>query len=321
MSHMTAVRLAKISDVSLDREIGEAHGTATSASRALKPEWLEPSDAYGWSATVRNVAPLLLLLALAPWLANLNALVPWLLSPVIGLFLYRITVVMHDCTHHTLFVSRAVNVRVGLVLGALSGVDFHRFRVQHWRHHRSYGRAGDPQGFHYLDLARMTSGGLIRHLAKPLLGLRFRNVIDESLLSPGNLWRSLRTGEIAVVALVQLIVLAIVTDLGRYPWLAALPFLSGITFGLFFSQLRGIAEHGEIGGSGGCTVRSHQPSWLDGVLLYDVNFNCHAEHHAHPQVPSCHLPALRRAIGASDAPRSMFGTLCDIYEERKAPDA
>lgn len=315
---MTIERLARISEVSLNREIREVHVTSEDPDLALKREWLEPSNAYGWSATARNVAPLFALLTLAPVLAGINALAPWLLGPVIGLFLYRITVVMHDCTHHTLFVSRKVNARVGLVLGALSGVDFHRFCVQHWRHHRLYGRAGDPQGFQYLDLARMTSGGLLRHLAKPLLGLKLRDVIDESLLAPSNLARSFRTGEVVVVALVQLVVLAIVTGFGRYPMLAVLPFLSGITFGLFYSQLRGIAEHGVMGGSGGRTVRSHQPSWLDRVLLYDVNFNCHAEHHVHPQVPSCHLTALRQAIGAAEAPRSMFGTLRDIYEERKA---
>jgi fatty acid desaturase len=162
---------------------------------------------------------------------------------------------------------------------------------------------------------------LLRHLAKPLFGLKLRNVIDESLLAPRNLARSVRTGEILVVALVQISVLAIVTGFGRYPLLAVLPFVSGVTFGLFFSQLRGIAEHGQIGGSGRSIVRSHQPNWLDRVLLYDVNFNCHAEHHAHPQIPRCHLPALRHAKGAPGAPRSMFGTLRGIYEERKASRA
>lgn len=167
----------------------------------------------------------------------------------------------------------------------------------------------------------MTARGVLRHLAKPLLGLKLRNVLDESLLAPGNLARSVRTGEIVVVVFVQVAVLAIVTGLGRYPLLALLPFVSGVTFGLFFSQLRGIAEHGQIGGSREHTVRSHQPNWLDRVLLYDVNFHCHAEHHANPQVPSCHLPALRRATAAPEAPKSMFGTLRDIYEERKASRA
>jgi fatty acid desaturase len=317
---MTFQRRALISNISQDREIREAREIPKQAGHdfALKPEWLEPSDSYGWRATARNVAPLFALLGIAPVLARVNAFAPWLLTPVIGLFLYRITVVMHDCTHHTLFVSRTTNVRVGLLLGALSGVDFHRFCVQHWRHHRLYGRAGDPQGFHYLDLAKMTAGGLLRHLVKPLFGLKLRNVIDESLLAPGNLARSVRTGEIVIVALVQIVVLSIVTGLGRYPILAILPMVSGATFGLFFSQLRGIAEHGQLDAGVEPIVRSHQPSRLDRVLLYDVEFNYHAEHHAHPQVPSCHLPSLHRASGAPATPKSMFATLHDIYEARKA---
>ena len=312
-----------ISDISQDLELREPREITKHVSHdlVLKPEWLEPSDSYGWRAIARNVMPLLALLGMAPVLARVNAFAPWLLTPAIGLFLYRITVVMHDCTHHTLFVSRTINARVGVLLGALSGVDFHRFCVQHWRHHRLYGRAGDPQGFHYLDLARMTSGGLLRHLVKPLFGLRLRNLINESLLAPGNLARSVRTGEIVVVALVQIIVLAIVTGLGRYPILAVLPLVSGATFGLFFSQLRGIAEHGQLDAGVEPIVRSHRSSWLDRVLLYDVNFNYHAEHHAHPQVPSCHLPSLQRATRVPATPKSMFATLHDIYEVRKAPRA
>lgn len=307
---MPSARFAVISNVSQHRERLER-------SEQIKPEWLRPSDRYGWSAVARNVMPLLVLLAFAPAFASAHALAPWLLAPAIGLFLYKVTVVMHDCTHHTLFVSRAMNARVGLLLGALSGVDFQRFCAQHWRHHRSYGRAGDPQGFQYNELDRMTSGGLLRHLVKPLLGLKLRDVFAESLLAPSNLARSLRTGEIVIVALVQIVVLAIVTGFGRHPTLAVLPFVSGVTFGLFFSQLRGIAEHGQLAADGKYTVRSHQPNRLDRWFFYDVNFHCHAEHHANPQVPSCHLPALRLAVGAPAAPKSMFGTLRDIYEERK----
>lgn len=149
-------------------------------------------------------------------------------------------------------------------------------------------------------------------------------MIDESLLAPGNLARSVRTGEIVIVALVQIVVLAIVTGLGRFrpiPNPGHPAVCVGATFGLFFSQLRGIAEHGQLDAGGGPIVRSHQPSWLDRVLLYDVNINCHAEHHAHPQVPSCHLPSLHRATGVPATPKSMFATLHDIYEVRKASRA
>jgi fatty acid desaturase len=252
---------------------------------------------------------LLVLLWLAPQLARWNSLAPWLLAPVIGLFLYRITVVMHDCTHHTLFGSRRLNQTMGVLLGGFTGVDFNSFCRQHWRHHRSYGRPGDPQGFQYLELRNMTRRQLRWHIVKPLLGLTLPRVFVESIAAPRNIARLLRTGEIMMVALAQLALLALVTGFGRYPWLAALPYLSGATFALFFSQLRGIAEHGATAPGDSYLVRSHPARWLDRVLLYDINFNYHAEHHALPHIPSCHLPALQRAMGTASAPASMFETL------------
>ena len=284
----------------------------------MNPEWLEPSDGYGWRAVLRNVLPLFALLWLAQFLAGKNAFAPWVLAPVVGLFLYRITVVMHDCTHDTLFERRRLNRVIGSVLGAISGVDFNSFCRQHWRHHQSYGQHGDPQGFQYLELRRMTSTELRWHLARPLLGFGLRDVLAESILAPRNLAKLLRSGELAIVALVQFVILTLVTRAGAYPVLAALPFLSGVTFGLFFSQLRGIAEHGASGDSDTRLVRSHEPRRVDRIFLYDVNFNYHAEHHAHPQIPSCHLPAFHRSQCVPHSPGSMFGTLRTIYRGSNA---
>jgi fatty acid desaturase len=280
----------------------------------LKQEWSEPSDLYGWSAVLRNTVALGGLLWAAPVLADWSPYLPWVLIPVIGLVVYRLTVVMHDCTHYTLFKTRRVNKVVGSVLGATTGVDFRSFSEQHWKHHKSYGESGDPQGFHYADLRSMTARQFRWHLVKPLLGLNLRSTFPESVVAPRNLARLVRTGEIVVLALMQLVILAMVTGLGRHPLLAALPFVSTATFGLFFSQLRGIAEHGVVDPSASTrNVRSHAPSWLDRVLLYDVNFNFHREHHERPEIPSCHLPAVHREAGTPSASGSMFGTLRAMY--------
>ena len=280
----------------------------------LKREWLEPSNQYGWSAVLRNALPLLALYWVAPILADGNVLAPWLLAPAIGLLVYRLTVVMHDCTHYTLFVGRRLNKALGSLLGAISGVDFQSFSEQHWRHHRSYGEALDPQRFHYVDLKRMSRAEFRRHLLKPLLGLNLRYTFAESVLAPRNLARLAKTGGLALLVLVQLGFLVLVTGAGRHPLLAALPFLSTATFGLFFSQLRGIAEHGvadELAEPR--SVRSHAPNRLDRALLYDVHFNYHREHHEHPQIPSRHLPALQRESSVPYASGSMFRTLRALY--------
>ena len=261
----------------------------------------EPSERYAWAAVARNVAPFLLLIALAPLVHPWS----WLLAPVIGLFIYRITIVMHDCVHRSLFTSARLNERVGRTLGALTGIDFHSFTRQHLLHHRNYGEPGDPQGFHYLGIGNMSTARFGWHLLRPLIGWNLRYTIGESVLAPRNFLRSFQTGEVLLLGLVQLMLLAIVTGGGRYPWLALLPAVSGATFGLFFSQLRGIAEHGTRERTREAAfVRSHAPHWFDRLFLYDLNFNCHREHHLNAAAPSCRL-----APGGPDLGSSMLATL------------
>jgi acyl-lipid omega-6 desaturase (Delta-12 desaturase) len=108
---------------------------------------LQPSDRYGAYAVIRNVLPLFLLLVLAPVLAARSIAAAWSLAPLVGLFLYRITIVMHDCVHRTLFRSPRVNDWVGVLLGAVTGIDLRRFRTLHGKHHRLYGRSEDPRDF------------------------------------------------------------------------------------------------------------------------------------------------------------------------------
>src|SRR5262249_38303408 len=207
----------------------------------------ESADRYGWRAVLRNVAPLILLFAAAPTLARCAPFAPWLLAPVIGLFVYRTTIVMHDCIHRSLFKSAQLNELVGTLLGGVTGIDFASFRRQHLLHHRRYGRPGDPQGFHYLGLKTKSRPGFAWHVLRPLLGANLPYALAESLLRPRNIAAAARSGNLAALASIQLALLGIVTGGGAHPCLALLPFASAATFGLFFSQLRGIAEHGSDG--------------------------------------------------------------------------
>jgi fatty acid desaturase len=277
-----------------------------------------PPDRYGWAAVLRNALPYFALLAIAPFLQARSAWLPWSLAPLVGLFAYRMTIVMHDCTHRTLFANPQLNVRIGKALGAITGIDFNRFSAQHWLHHRIYGEAGDPQGFHYADLQWMTRAGLLWRLAKPLFGLNVRHTWSESFLDPRNLIRTLRTGEALLILPIQTLIAVLVTGAGAYWSLVLLPLASTATFGLFFSQLRGVAEHGTIDSTEAGFVRSHAPHWLDRLLLYDLHFNYHAEHHRHPQCSSYHLPAMHRASGdaAPKPPRSMFHTIAMLMSRR-----
>jgi fatty acid desaturase len=269
----------------------------------LDLEHLQPSDRYGAYAVIRNVLPLFVLLALAPVLATRGVAAAWSLTPLVGLFLYRVTMVMHDCMHGTLFRSSRVNDWTGLLLGAVTGIDVRRFRALHWKHHRTYGRAEDPQGFHYLGVQRLSRAQFAWHLVKPLFGSNLRYVLRESMLHPRNLWRAMRRGDAILFVSVQLLMFTVVTGGGRHLSLALLPFVSAATFGLFLSQVRGLAEHGPRGAVDQAgLVRSHSARILERVLLYDLHFNYHSAHHRWPQCPSQHLPAVHERYLAADVP-------------------
>jgi NADH dehydrogenase len=275
-----------------------------------------PRDVYGWRAVTRNVLPFFALLAAAPLLHGWSPIAPWLLAPLIGLFAYRITIVMHDCIHRSLFLSARLNGRVGVLLGGITCIDFMSFSRQHLLHHRLYGRPGDPQGFQYLGLKGATRLAFVWHVLRPLFGFNLRYALAESIVRPRNLAAAAHRGEILVLGAVQLCILAIVTGGGAHLWLAALPFASAATFGPFFSQLRGIAEHAAgADDAQAAKVRSHAPHWLDRICLYDLNFNYHEEHHLYPHYPSHDLAALHGRSRKPLAP-SMLRTLTALALER-----
>lgn len=273
-------------------------------------KWLDASDVYGIASVAKNLVPLLVLYALLPYVADRSLVLAWCFSPAVGLLLYRLTMVMHDCGHATLFTTRRANEWVGKALGFVTGVDHGRFKQLHWEHHKLYGAPGDPQGFHYLGIAKMTRSAFAWHVVKPLLGSNLRYAFRESILHPLNLKAAALKGEIVPLVLVQIAAAVLVTGAGRHASLVILPLVSAATFGLFLSQLRGIAEHG-VGATGQSEtfVRSHVSEPLGALLLYDVHFNFHDEHHRYPGVPSHKLPALSRELTGDRIMPSIWHTL------------
>jgi fatty acid desaturase len=256
-----------------------------------------PSLSYAAAAVTRNLAFYIAALAAVPLISIAN---PWLsivVAPFLGLAMYRLTMVMHDCLHGTLFASPTANRLCGIAAGAMSGIEFHAFSRLHWTHHRLTGQPGDPQGSDYLSLPR-SCAGIVRHLLLPLTGY--------TVFKIWLVMRALRRGRhrLAVLALGPLFVVqgcaALIASSGLvFLWLAPLPILSAATFGLFFAQLRGFAEHVAMPGQPPeGNVRSHESRLIDRLLLHDLNFNYHREHHLYPNVPSCRLPELHHRLAA-----------------------
>ena len=273
-----------------------------------------PSLSYALAAVTRNVAFYIVALASISVISEIN---PWwsiVVAPFLGLAMYRLTIVMHDCVHGTLFAWPAANRWCGVAVGAMSGIEFHAFSRLHWMHHRRTGERDDPQGADYLLLPR-SRGGVAWHLLRPLVGYNLFKIWQVARELPGRRGRARNlTGLMPVIGVQGCAAFAASSALG-YWWLAPLPVLSAATFGLFFSQLRGFAEHVAMPGERpeGC-VRSHRSVTVDRILLHDLNFNYHREHHLQPGVPSCRLPELHRRLVAARpaefalAP-SMLGTI------------
>lgn len=271
-------------------------------------EWAKPRGFYGLYSAFRVVGPFFILVGAAPWLWLW--LSPWAaiaLIPFIGAFTHKITLLVHDCSHFSLFQNKRTNIVVGWVLGAFIATNFESFRRVHWYHHGHLGEEEEPQALDYFGLKKSSSAALIWHLVKPLFGAH----IGRSILvvlpfrkSPSKGFEvDTDKGEFQVMWFLLLVVIAqgilatLATGFGRVWWLVALFPFSAATFGLFCARVRSFCEHVpplETGDE--AFVRTHLPNWFDKLFIFDVNFSYHIEHHLYPKIASCYLPEIHNVL-------------------------
>ena len=263
----------------------------------LQAKMTTPNFSYGSYVVIRSLALFALAFSIIPFLAA--SFGPWaalLALPFIGLRAYKLTIIMHDCAHGTLFAEPGINRNVGVFFGLLSGINFDAYGRLHFIHHTHFGENGDPRGRDYRSFWTLSPRARLWHLLRPLLGcnlVHYRNVMRVVETLPVS-----RQGIFFAAGFAIQGVLATIATLGwQYPFLALIYPVSAATVGLFFSQLRVIAEHlPPQGAEDAPFVCSHEPNWIDAALLYDLNFNYHHEHHKYPEVPSVCLPALSLEI-------------------------
>jgi fatty acid desaturase len=271
------------------------------------PEMLLPSMLWGAIATIKVFGILAILLGVAPWIVSISPWILIILAPLLGVYIYKLTIVMHDCCHNTLFPNPKINTIVGMLCGTFLGTNYKTFTQYHWKHHKNYGCLNDPQKSDYLGLQNVGQKQIIIHLFKPLLGLNlFQKLFqlntalsDKAIIQHQSQFpkRSSRRTlsdtwlHLGLILVVHTSIFCLVTGLGQVWWLIFLYPSCAATFSLFFSQIRGFCEHIPSPNSHGERhVRTHLPNFIDSLLFYDLNFNYHLEHHLYPQVPSCHLP-------------------------------
>lgn len=281
--------------------------TERDARFKLDKSWFRASDVYGAVQTVVHLGLLFGVLALAvpvwQWAGPVAAAL--LIVPV-GVLTYKLTIVLHDCSHLTLFRTRRSNRVVGHIVGYLLGSEFNQFQRQHFLHHKVVGETGDPQGRDYLGLRDASRGLIVWHLARPLIGYNLFKLMSFQPPDAGgpkrrgpqtNHWRTV--GFVAGTLAAQALVAAVATGFGTVWWTALIYPAAAATVALFLSQMRGFCEHIVASGSEEeAFVRTHLPNPVDRMLFYGLNFNYHVEHHLYPAVPSRMLPALYRTHGS-----------------------
>jgi fatty acid desaturase len=280
---------------------------AVTDSEAFVPrEWRKVPRWYGLRATLRLLGGFCVVVAAIPWAVLYIS--PWTLlpaAPLLGVLAYKLTLLMHDCSHQILFPAARHNRLVGNICAGILGSDFRQFTRIHWQHHQQLGAPDDSQGPDYLGLREASGGRILWHLLRPLIGynLVFKLVqynTGKMLRAPaGKTPDTSPTARPALlpIGVAQAAIVLLVTGFGQLWWLVFLYPACAATISQFLSQTRGFAEHVAPAGAESETfVRTHSPNLVDGALFFALNFNYHLEHHLHPSIPSRYLPDLHRLI-------------------------
>lgn len=300
---------------------------------SIPREYFQKSNGYGWMVTARILGGFFGGIVVTPVLFSFSAWTLIFTVPLLGLVAYKIQFILHDTSHKTLFDSRELNESVGTFSGLLIGVYLKMYRYTHMQHHRLNGEPEDPQYQDYLGGEKLTAWEYVRFIISPLFGGRILPYLIREF-GPTLFKGSPRASELnrkgpvitsawlGGLIVTHIVIATIVTGFWRYPILAlALPF-SEATVSLFLARVRALAEHQHSHEEGGHDFsRSHLPTFLDKVVLYDANFNFHLEHHVEPAMPSKNLPAFyathTKVIHTSDTlGKGMFATLYHIFKTR-----
>ena len=281
-------------------------------SQRLKPvsEERTPSPGYAIRHTLGSVVLLPILLLAQTRLHDPLTLFGAFL--VIGYVAYRVHFPLHDASHLSLFRSRRWNRLVGHIAAGQLLTTFRSFQALHLLHHKEFGTPDDPAGEDYYGIRFDRTRDLVWFLIKPAIGgtviekLRdywgyySRGLAFETQKKAGQAGRNIKLREIAILAAVQLVMLACAVgpslDLWRYPVMYLLPLA---TVFLFLARLRTFLEHGALEHFDtvpGRLARTTLSRGLGAAVISPMNFNYHHEHHRWPGIPSCRLPGLHRRL-------------------------
>jgi fatty acid desaturase len=227
-------------------------------------------------------------------------------------------IILHDCSHDSMFTNRKVNNFVGNWFGAYPILnDVKKYRPYHLEHHKNTGLTDDPdlsltQGYPTTALsmtrkfARDLFGvsGAKANLAVIFMQLGFikyaLNGTAEWLSQKGrNLFEIIKTGatNLAGPVAANLIMFGILYALG-HPWLYLLWIGALLTTFGFSLRVRSMAEHSVVDNQTDPrkNTRTTYANFLERILFAPHHVNYHVEHHLCMGAPSYNLPAMHRLL-------------------------
>jgi len=278
-------------------------------------EWAPFQSRAGW------VGPLLVahcwgVIALAVVAGVLWPILIPICVMVIGTRQLGLAILMHEAAHGGLSPNRRVNSFLGHWLCAVPvGASLAAYRPYHLAHHKHAQQAEDP------DLALsapfpVSRASLRRKIVRDLTGQTF---FKQRVLFAVKAFRTSRDADVAEGAvvtgksvapflLVNAALFAVMALAGVWWAWFALWLLPLATWFPMVTRLRNIAEHACVEGSTTDpfrAARSTRASWWERAFIAPYWVNFHAEHHLFMHVPCWKLPALHRAVRATEPGKRM----------------
>jgi fatty acid desaturase len=215
-----------------------------------------------------------------------------------------LAVITHECGHHTLFGTEALNRLAGQWLAAnVSLQDMYKYAAGHSHHHRLAGTREDPDLPNYQaypvkidsfkrkvwrDLSGQTGIKLLGFVLKRAAGIFSRDTDTRAGARP------------FVQQLLVNLVFAIVLGLLFQPWIYLLWILSFLTTYMLVLRIRQIAEHAAVPDLYDADPRNNTrttlPSWWERLIFAPNYVNYHLEHHFMASVPCYRLAELHRLL-------------------------
>lgn len=277
---------------------------------------MAPSDLRGWLSVATTWG--LIALAFAGLLFAEGHPLAWVVSvTILGGRQLALAILMHECSHGSLFATRGLNEHVGKwLIAAPVWQRLGDYRRHHLMHHAHTSLEGDP------DLGLVTPfpttrWSLARKLLRDLTGLAFlRRTVAELLMDAGVLTYSASTGQQRVVPrpsvgamlrglavntgpmlLTNLALWGALAVLGQ-GWLYLAWVLANATTFSLFLRIRSIAEHAVTEASDDPLrhTRTTEAGLLARLTVAPHHVNYHLEHHLLPTVPHYRLERLHQLL-------------------------